>query len=350
MKIEKLLVACGWLLVLVFAGQVSAQSSDQVYGLRGTPTNGVISETETSRTEVVVEVQGTNRRIAVNEIRRVTFMGEPPELKRARDNILQGQLESAYAELRKVDANAIKRPIVKADLQYYLAYCLGKRALTGGGDKAAAARAMITFLNSHKKSFHYFEAAELLGDLAAALESFDGATKYYGELGTAPWPDYKMRGAVLEARALLQKGDAAAAQSKFEQVTGSNLDTAAAMQQKLFAQVGKAECLAGTGKPDEGTALLEDIIMKNTPEGNAELFGRAYNALGACFLKSGKQKDALMAYLHTDVLFYGNPDVHAEALYHLGKLWAEVNQQDRAVDARNLLTSRYAGSGWAKRE
>jgi len=350
MKIKQISFLIGLLLVLANAGQASAQSSDQVFGFRGSPTNGVISDTDTSPNEIVIDVQGTKRSIAVNEVRRVAFLGEPIEFRRARDNVLEGQLESGYDDLRKIDAAAIQRPIIKADLQYYLAYCQGKLALTGGGDKAAAATAMLAFVRGNPKSFHFYEAAELLGDLAVSLQSYDGATRYYGALGKAPWPDYKMRGAVLEARALLQKGDAAGALSKYDSVISSTLDTPEALKQKLYAQAGKAKCFAGTGKPDEGIAMAEEIILKNSPDGNNELFGRAYNALGACYLKEGKQKDALMAYLHTDVLFYSNSEVHAESLYQLSKLWAAINQQDRAVDARNLLTTRYAGSSWAKRQ
>jgi tetratricopeptide (TPR) repeat protein len=350
MKIKQSLVVCSGLLLLGFADRAAGQATDQVYGMRGSPTSGIISDAETTPAEVVIEVKGSPQRIAVNEIKRINFMGEPSELKRARDSILLGQLESGYAELKKIDPNSIKRPVVQADLQYYLAYAQGKLALTGGGDKAAAAKAMLAFVSSNKKSFHFYEAAELLGDLAVSLESYDGATRYYGALAQAPWPDYKMRGSVLEARALLQKGDAVAALGKYESVIAANLDTPAALQQKLFAQVGKAVCLGGTGQHGEGITMIEDMVMKNSPEGNSELFGRAYNALGACYLKAGKPKDALMAYLHTDVLFYSNADVHAEALYHLGKLWSAANKQNRAVDAQNLLTSRYAGSVWAKRE
>ncbi len=341
------LVASSVLLVIGLANQSHAQF-DQVYGFRGSPTNGTITDA-TSTTEVVIEVQGSPRSIPVNEIRRITLADDPPELRRGRDDILTGQIEAGYDSLRKVDANAIKRPLTKADLQYYLAYCQAKLALTGGGDKAAAAKAMLAFVSANPKSFHYFEAAEVLGDLAVSLESYDGATRYYGAIATsAPWPDYKMRGAVLKARALVRKGDFAGAIQEYDAVINSAIDTPAATQQKLMAQAGKAGCLAGTGAPAEGIKLAEDIIAKNSPEGNSELFGRTYNALGACYLKLGKPKEALMAYLHVDVLFYAEPEVHAESLYHLNKLWLALKKQDRADSARGLLTDRYAGSSWAK--
>jgi tetratricopeptide (TPR) repeat protein len=347
MKTGKWLSAC---CIVVVAGLTSpaAAQFDQVYGFRGSPTNGVITDAS-SPTDIAIEVSGSQRLIPVNEVRRITLADDPPELRRGRDNILSGQIEAGYDDLRKVNAAEIKRPLTKADLEYYLAYCQGKLALTGGGDKAAAAKAMLAFVGANPQSYHFFEAAELLGDLAVSLESYDGAAKYYGALADkAPWPDYKMRGAVLKARALMRKGDFAGALKEFDAVIGTGVDTPGAIQQKLLAQAGKAACLAGTGSPAEGIKIAEEIITKNSPEDNSELFGRTYNALGACYLKLGKPKDALMAYLHVDVLFYANPEVHAEALYNLSKLWLSLKKQDRADSARNLLTDRYSGSSWAK--
>ena len=65
---------------------------------------------------------------------------------------------------------------------------------------------------------------------------------------------------------------------------------------------------------------------------------------------SNKPKDALMAYLHVDILFYGDSETHAESLYHLGKLWQVAKNQDRAAAAVNLLKQRYAGSVWAEKQ
>jgi tetratricopeptide (TPR) repeat protein len=106
---------------------------------------------------------------------------------------------------------------------------------------------------------------------------------------------------------------------------------------------------AETGKAEEGLALLQDLINKNDPQ-DVPLFARTYNALGKCHQKLNKPKDAVLAYLHTDVLFYTDADAHAEALYNLSKLWGDVNKQDRAVAARATLKERYAGTVWATLE
>ena len=126
-------------------------------------------------------------------------------------------------------------------------------------------------------------------------------------------------------------------------------DTAESKRQKRLATVGKARCLAETGSPGDGVKMIEQIIADNDAS-DAVLFGRAYNAQGDCLRKLEKTKDALMAYLHVDVLFYSDPDVHAESLYHLSKLWSDIGKSDRAVAARNLLDERYPGSIWSRKE
>jgi tetratricopeptide (TPR) repeat protein len=297
--------------------------------------------------QIVVEVRGQQRAVPVNEVKRVSFVDEPQELKRARDAVLTGNYESAYDDLKAINPASIQRDFVKQDYAFYLAYSMGKLALSGGGDKAAAAKAMLDFVGTARNSFHFYEAAELLGDLAIGLQSYDGAVRYYGAIAKAPFPEYQMKGGVLEGRALMAQGKFAEAAAKFDAVISGSIDTPAATREKRMAEIGKAVCQAESGQHEQAIQALQVIIQENDAS-DMELFGRAYNALGRCHLKANRAKEALLAYLHTDILFYNTPDVHAEALYNLGKLWDQANKADRAVAARNLLTQRYAGSVWAK--
>jgi hypothetical protein len=55
-----------------------------------------------------------------------------------------------------------------------------------------------------------------------------------------------------------------------------------------------------------------------------------------------------LAFLHVDTLFFADADQHAQALYYLSDLWGQLNQPDRALEARTTLKNRYAGTRWAK--
>jgi tetratricopeptide (TPR) repeat protein len=288
--------------------------------------------------------------VPVNEIRRIAFANDPPELRRARDDVLEGQLENGLEALKRINAASIERAVVQRDLQYYLAYCQAKIALAGGGDKAAAATALLAFARDDPKSYHFYEAAELLGDLALALESFENASKYYAAIGRAPWPDFQLRAEILEARVLLAQGKYSDGLQVYEKTLSARLDSPDVSRQKLLASAGKALCLAELGKADEGIQVLEAMIDKHDPQ-DVVLFGRIYNALGRCHYNAKRPKDALLAYLHVHLLFASDPDPHAESLYFLSKLWAapEINKPEEAVAARNTLLKRYSGSPWSKR-
>ena len=124
----------------------------------------------------------------------------PRELRRARDLIHEGQLQDALVILNQIDRKTVDRPPILAEIQYYTAYSQVKMALSTGDELTPVSVAMFNFLNDNAESYHHFEAVEILGDLAMALGKYSGAVRYYSRLGTAPWPELQMRGALLEAR------------------------------------------------------------------------------------------------------------------------------------------------------
>ena len=331
-------------LALLLAGRVQGQF-DQIYLAKGTPNRGNI--TEMGRDQVTLEMSGVARPFASNEIVRITFADEPPELNNARNAVLQRNWGLAQTELAKLEGQTLARDLIRHDVEYYKALSLAKLAMTEGGDKNAAATAMLNFAKLAPQSYHFYDAAEVLGDLAVSSGAYDKAVNYYKPLKAAPWGDYQMRAGNLVGRALIEQKKFEEASQEFDGVLGIDLSTAEANREKLFATIGKAVCLAETGQADQGITTLQDIIAKNDPT-DAVLFARTYNALGRCYLKVNKPKDARDAFLFTDILFTADPDAHAEALYHLSKLWSDLNKSDRAVEAKNTLQERYAGSPWNK--
>ncbi|HEX5034179.1 MAG TPA: hypothetical protein VFW62_06850, partial [bacterium] len=290
--------------------------------------------TEMSTAEVTLDMAGVARKFPVNEIAKIAFGEEPIDLTAARNSVDQKNYNSARDQLDKIDVSKVEKDYIKQDIAFYKAYCLSKLALTEGGNKGDAAKAMFAVFKAYPSNYHFYEMAEVLGDLGVATANFAAAADYYGDkgLGSAPWPEYKLRAGLAMGRALVLAGKYDEAGKAFDAVTASGENNAEAAAFKQHAAVGKALCLGSTGKADEGITALNEIVAKNDPQLDGKLFARAYNALGNCYLEQKKPKDALMAFLKTDLLFFSDADAHAEALSKLAKLWDETGHSDRATD------------------
>ncbi len=326
-----------------------AQSLDQVVAGGGVPIEGTI--TDMNKRQVTLTKNSQRKAFEVNAIKRVSFADDPSEMKRIRRSVSEGRFKDAMNELDKIDLATVKVAFVNQDVRFYKAYVSSKLALQGEGEINAAASSMLDFLKQNQNNFHYYQGLEMIGDLAYASGNFKFAEVKFEELATAPWPEYKVQATLRQAKAQLAQDDKdkiAEALQNFEKVMGSSAEYEGHEEHKQYAQFGKAICMAGSGQAEQAITMVETVIRDNDPK-NMSLFGQAYNALGACYMKAGKHKEALLAYLHTDILFFGDADTHAEALYYLNYLWAKENQSDRAVRAAGVLSSRYGGSIWATR-
>lgn len=321
-----------------------AQAADRVRLIQGGQSSGKLSQI--SATQVTLELGATKKEFSVNEIDDVIFDDEPNDLSQARIAVKSGRYDDALTMLAKIDAGKLQRPEVIKDVQFYHALTAARMALDGNGSIAAAGKMMFAFEQANRDSFHYFEACRTLGDLLAALGQYPKAESYYNKLAEAPWPDYKMRAAVLVGRTLVSQKKFDEAIRQFDAVSNSDASGDGVDAQKAAATLGKASALSGKGSYDEAVKLAGDVIAKADPA-NEELYARAYNVLGNCYKAAGKNKEALLAFLHVDLLYAHFPELHAEALANLATLWAGVDKSDRAEQARNLLLEKYPNSVWA---
>ena len=327
-----------------------AQTSDLVYLASGAPKRGTI--TAMTPNEVKMELNGVEQSFAVNEIKQLKFTDEPNALDNARNAVGQRNFNSALTELDKINVADLKRDMEKQEVSFLKAYCQAQQAMTEGGDKAAATNALLDFVRAtNKNHYRFYQAAQTLGDLMVASGKFDDASKYYGEAGLAgaPWPAYKLEANLALGRAQYLGGKFADALASYEAVIASELSTAETNLLKQFAQTGKGACLAETGQAQQGIDLIKKVIKDNDPA-EKRLFAYANNALGNCYLKTSQPKDAMLAFLQTHLLFSGDADTHAEALFQLSKLGDALNRPEIAGDARETLRQRFAGSHWLAKQ
>ncbi|MDZ7617158.1 MAG: hypothetical protein U1E05_09150 [Patescibacteria group bacterium] len=332
-------VAAAWL-----AWAPLAHANDTIRAGGKTLTGPIIKMTPM---QVVIEVQGVEQEVPVNQIENVFYDGESSGLKTARSNVANRAYENALTALERIDRGEITRREILQELDYLTAYCEAQIALQGNGDVRAAGSKMIGFARDNPGHYRYLEACEVIGNLLVALGAHAQAEEYYTRLAQAPWADYKMRAGVAVGRARLAQGKVAEASQAFDSVLANTAEGEAADTQRLAARLGKAVSMAGTDQAGDAVKTIEDIIMKANPE-NVELHARAYNALGTAHRKANRLQDALLAFLHVDTLYFQVPDAHAEALSNLAQLWNEVGKTDEAVRAQQILAEQYKNSPWAK--
>ena len=292
-----------------------------------------------------IDERGTVKKIPRSQIQTINFAGEPRELKAGRDAAQGDKYEEALENLAKVKADDLSREELKQELAFFTAYSKAKLSLSGS-DRAASEKELFDFVKANNDSFHFYEAAELLGELAFAGGSYEDAVKRYAALAKSSAPDVQMRGGYWEGKSLLAKGDVTNAMAKFEQVISSPNNDPTSAGIKALCEIGKARCFIESGKAAEGIAIAQGIVDRNDPKDRV-LFGEAYNALGLGRLKTDEKKAAVIAFLHVDLLFPSQPQTHAEALFHLEKLWTEQGKADRAQECRNMLKEQYGGTVWA---
>ena len=324
----------------------SALGLDSIKLVGGKTVSGEITDM-TSR-QVTVKSRGKTKPLPVNEIVSITFDGSPNSLNLARLAVRNGRYEDALKTLGKIKMEEIKRDLVKQDVAFYKGMCAARLALAGSGEVQAAGKQMNDFIRSYPENYHWLKANELVGDLLVAKKSFGHAAGYYDKLAKAPWPDYRMRAGVAIGQAKLAEGKTQEARKTFESVLAIKASGKAAQTQKLYARLGMARCLSEEEKTDEAVKLVQEIILRADPE-ESRLLAKAYNALGTALRKAGKTNDALLAFLHVDILYSSSPEEHAEALANLAELWNEVHKPQRAVQSRETLEKRYKNSRWSTR-
>lgn len=334
--------------LLPLVAQSQAQSTDRIKTVSGATTSGKVTAITPEKVVVKKGVIGQTE-IDAAKIASISFAGEPKELSQARSQLAGQRLRDAQTALAKIDMTKITRAEVRQEVEYYTALCAARLALAGQAPLNDAGKKVYRFVTDNAQSFHYYPASEVLADLLMERGSFAQAEIYYQKVIAAPWPEVQNRARLGVARSLLAQGKADAAQKLLDTLLQNPADSTDAQEQLTLARLLKATALAESGKADDAVAALIDIIAKADPE-NARLQAQAYNALGNCYLKLGKQgtKDALLAFLHVDILYNSIPASHAEALAKLAPLWEAIGKPDRAREARERLRERYPNSRWVK--
>ena len=296
-----------------------------------------------SPTEVSLERSANTSKIPVNEIISIRFDEDPPAMASIQLAIQTGDYETAEASLSQINMATITRPYIKQEVEFFKAYISAMKVLVPGKtpeEISKGAMPMLEFVKQNGENWHYFEANSILGDLMVARGTSDVALNYYQKLIDSPWPDMQLKGHLAVANIHLVAGELAQAKTGFEAIIGHEDKSRETLRQKSFAQIGLGRTLAKSGEPQQGITAVEEAI-KGTTIDDYDLNALAYNALGDIHFDAAHKNEALLAYLHVDLLYSKARQEHIKALQKLAILWNEKGKIDRESEVRQTLQTRY---------
>lgn len=325
----------------LMAVDIVTRRSDNV-SLRGEITKADTSNVTLKRTNGQEEV------ISVSDLKSVQFEGEPSSLGPARTTERSGAFDTSLERLKeaKLEYSGARKEI-KTEIDFLVARVQGKQALTDPTKIDAAKETLQAFRTANKSNFRYLEATLLQAALHSAKKESSEGKVLLKEVQASPVKGYQLQAGVDLGRLLLASGDAAGALTAFDDVVGKSQGDKSAAGALYDGMLGRALCLKQQNQIDEALKVLEEVISQAAPSETRTL-AEAWVRKGDCFRQQNQTKAALMAYLHVDVLYPGEPVQHAEALLRLSRLWGPSGHEDRAVDASTRLTEQYPNSQWAK--
>jgi tetratricopeptide (TPR) repeat protein len=334
--------------VLVATTCGSAFAADSITRKSGPRLAGTI--TGTTKTELTIKPSvGDPVAVPANEVLLVDWDDATADLKLGLSDENGGRLDSALTRVRKSQADSqTSLDALKKEFEFVEARILGRMAKADPGKVDEALAALEKVKKTCADHFRYFDVLKALGEVqmvkgdnAAARQSFEG-------LAQAPWNDVKLAGQVALGRILMAEGNSDEAVKTFDAAISSAGNSAGEQARKYDAMLGKARALAVQSKHDEALKTLDEVTMK-APATETALQAEAYVLQGNSLQALNRNKEAVLAYLHVDLLFPRETGYHAEALYHLARLWKLVQSPERGLDAEAKLTASYPNSAWAKK-
>jgi tetratricopeptide (TPR) repeat protein len=293
-----------------------------------------------SPADVVVRVGASIVPIPTDQIVSIRYDGQSASLQLAETREAAGQLAEAVDLYKKAASESADKPFVLQSALAHEAAALAELALVEPARLKDAKDRLTRFVQSHPTSRHILPARENLARIQVAAGDFKGAGATIAEL--AKVPQAKDAAAVLQAKVLAKQDRHDAAISELDRLLATLPDRSTAQRE---ARLAKAESLVGLKKFSDAEVLVRQVIQA-APTEDAATQAAAYNALGDCLRAANRPKDALLAYLHTDLLYSKDRQEHPRALFQIEKLFRSLKQDGRADEYAQRLRQEYPRSQW----
>ncbi|MFO1022319.1 MAG: tetratricopeptide repeat protein [Planctomycetales bacterium] len=336
-------------IALVLGLSLSGLQAAEVVTLRSDAKKLSGEVTESSKSGILLKpAKGEAIRIPADDIQQIQWVGEPSALRTARNDEIAGRTQKAFdgyqqalQELGEMQVNP------RAEATFGAARSLATLALSDKSKIPAALDKFGEFQQKFPDSYHAWEVLMLQSQMLLLKGDTAGSQKLYQQVRDSGLGSYVLAGELGLARIALSKKEYAQALNSFEQVTASPLKGPLMDRQRQEARLGMAECLYAEKKFADGIKILDELIDQ-TPAENEKLLATAYLRRGDGYVGLAKTKEAVLSYLHVDVLFPDQAEADAEALYRLSQLWESLQHPERGLQAKERLVQQYPNSSWAK--
>ena len=290
--------------------------------------------------EVVVRLGNSTTSVPSDQIASIRYDGQPATLQLAETRETAGQLAEAAELFKKAAGEAADKPYVRQMALYREASVLADLAFVEPDKTKDAKDRLLRFVQTYPSSRHIIPAREDLARLQLNTNDFASAEATISEL--AKLPRAADRAGVLRAKVLAKQGRHDEAISELDRLIATFPDRSTSQRE---ARLAKAESLVGMKKYKEAEGLVRQVIAA-APAEDVAAQSAACNTLGDCLRADNRPKEALLAYLHTDLLYSKDKQEHPRALFHIEKLFRQLKQDGRADEyAQRLRKSIPAASG-----
>lgn len=290
--------------------------------------------------EVVVKLGTSTTAVPTDQIASIRYDGQPATLQLAETRESAGQLAEAAELFKKAAGEAAGKPYVMQMALYREASALADLALVEPDRTKEAKDRLLRFVQAHPSSRHIIPAREDLARLQLNTGDFAGAEATIAEL--AKLPKAADRAGVLRAKVLARQGRHDEAVSELDRLIATFPDRSTGQRE---ARLAKAESLVGMKKYKEAESLVRQVIAA-APAEDVAAQSAACNTLGDSLRADNRPKEALLAYLHTDLLYSKDKQEHPRALFQIEKLFRLLKQDGRADEYAQRLRQEYPHSQW----
>ncbi len=282
-----------------------------------------------SPSEVVVQLGATTTKVPTDQIQSIRYDGQSASFTLGEAREVGGQLAEAAELFKKAAAESAGKPFPLQAALFREAEVLTELALVEPDRIKEAKEKLTKFVQAYPASRHIVGARALPGAAPAATPAISPAPRP----PSPSWPSFPRAPSERPCCAPSSWPSKASTSDAIAELDKLIAGSPKGSERQRAAQLAKAESLAGMKQFKEAETLLArghpGEPRPKTPPAQAP----AYNTLGDCLRAANRPKDALLAYLHTDLLYSKDKEEHPRALHQIAVLFppAQARRPGRRI-------------------